>query len=235
MSYSCLWCIDHDGTASLGDIGRDYLYEYLPGIDSPDDFVKEVMKIRNDLDYKDKILRGKEPYEEGLELALLLAYHNVKRNDVIDSGQNAKNSLRLGFPEFLNKESDDIKIIFSAGPQDWLMNFYMHNFPNKKFDVVGTKLGINENFEYCGIEDSCGRESKPKRIEKKARRMNGMKYIGVGDSRGDEKMFEYIKGKNGITVAIGSGVKGDINLSEDTDWYSVVSEVKKYSGAVHVR
>lgn len=188
------------------------------------------MKIRNDLDYRNEILRGKEPYEKGLELALLLAYHGVKQDDVRKSGTNAKNSLRKGFPEFLKNEKTGRKIIFSAGVKDWLMNFYMQNFSNNNFDVAGTSLYVNENGEYTGIKKSCGRESKRKRIiELSSGVGNNVIKIGVGDSDGDRDMFDYILENDGITVGIGDGIDGIINLPEDIDWHSVVDEVKKYS------
>ncbi|MFH1444993.1 MAG: hypothetical protein ABIF08_00760 [Nanoarchaeota archaeon] len=226
MSY--LWCIDHDGTASKGDIGRDYLCQMLPGIDSAEDFWEEVIRIRSDADYRNEILRG-DSYEEGLELAMLLAYHGVNQDIVRESGRNARNSLRDGFSEFLKNPETGRKIMFSAGPQDWLMNFYMHNFPNINFDVVGTTLHPDENGNYIKIKKPCGRESKPRRIEEVAQFMNGdVCKIGVGDSSGDEKMFEYVSDGGGLTIAIGDRIEGMINLPGDADWHNVVSAAREY-------
>ncbi|MBU0530541.1 MAG: hypothetical protein ABIH52_02375 [Candidatus Aenigmatarchaeota archaeon] len=216
MSY--LWCIDHDGTASYGDIGRDYLCSLI-GLTS-EEFVDVVKNIRRDEDYKNEILKGGR-YEEGLELAMLLAYNSVLQDDVRRSGENAENSLRKGFTEFLTRSERGRVIIFSAGVQDWLMHFYMKNFPNTNFDVVGTSLHVDEAGRYSSIKKPCGRMSKPDRIKDVLKGMNGhcIPKVGVGDSNGDRKMFDYVLKEDGLTIGISNGIEGDLNFSEDTDWY----------------
>ena len=148
MSY--LWCIDHDGTASYGDIGRDYLCG-LMGMDS-DEFVKHVDRIRSDPEYKKLICNGQD-YDEGLELALMASHpdYRLKQDDVRKMGSEATNSLRKGFRKFLDDPERGRGVIFSAGLKDFLINFYMSNFPNRNFDVVGTSMHVDQNGYYVGI------------------------------------------------------------------------------------
>ena len=227
MSY--LWCIDHDGTASLGDIGQDYLCQ-LMGFNSGE-FVKEVKKMRNDPEYREKILRG-EKYEVGMELAYLLSYHGIKQHDVRESARNANGSLREGFSDFLDDENRGRAIIFSAGVRDWLYTYYTKNFPDKNFDIVGTTLRTDLDGKYYSIENPCGRESKPYRIKEVLRGMNGnnLTKIGIGDSQGDRKMFDFVLEDGGLTIGIGDGIEGDINFPKDTAWYPVWEAGKMYAG-----
>jgi len=226
---SCLWCIDHDGTASHGDIGRDYLCR-LMDFDS-EGFVEEVMKMRNDPEYRAEILRG-EKYEVGMELAFLLVYHRVKQDDVREIARNAEDYLREGFLEFLNDPDTGRSIIFTAGVGDFSKLLYdKPKFRNKKnFDTVGTDLYVDEEGRYSGIKSPCGKESKPDRIKEVMRGMNGNNIIkiGIGDSQGDRRMFEYVLENGGLTIGIGDGIEGDINFPKDTAWYPVWEAGKLY-------
>jgi len=194
-------------------------------------FVEEVNRIRGDSAYRNMITNG-DVYDYGLEKALLLAYHRVSQDNVRESGRVAENSLREGFPEFLQDKDRGRVIIFSAGVRDWLVPFY-NKFIPKNFEAIGTTLYVDAQGKYTGIKKPCGMEGKPARIKEALQGLNNsVVKIGVGDSRGDRKMFDYVLESHGLTIGIGSGIDGDINVPEDSSWHPVKEAGKLYASII---
>lgn len=211
--------LDFDGTVSTRDIGLDYLHAHC-GIERGQ-FFNYVKAVRENV-LNPSYARHFEdtagvPHDFGIELAYLLILNRARRSDVLESGSQSTNSIRSGFLSFLKKaeESGNPVDIVSSGPADWLRAFWAKY--SDKVGVRATELYACEQDIYRRITVPCGRNGKTCAVEAY---VNGRPLIAVGDSEGDRGMFERIKSSGrGLTIGIGKGIQGDINLPAETDWY----------------
>ena len=214
---------DHDGTASYGDIGQDYLCG-LFGMDRAG-FIGAVDEMRARASSEPPYRAALESatgcgYDLGLELAIMLVQHRVKKKDVEDIGRQASNSIRDGFLEYLESSPDEVHII-SAGPADWLRPFWKKY--SDKIQVCGTELYIGDRGEYRGIVLPCGRAGKPGII------VPSRNLVCVGDSDGDGGMFEYVQKNSGLALGVGDGVTGDLNVPGYASWAPVRAAIEMYA------
>jgi phosphoserine phosphatase len=215
MADSYLWPIDHDGTASIVDIGQRFLCG-LAGHPDAASFVDEVARIRESPEYRDSMLRkaGCERHDVGVELGLMLASRKVSHQDVVDNARSNGNHLRPGFEEFLTYNPDG-KLIVSAGDQTWLTEYY------RKFGlgipVIGTEADVGLDGRYCGIMRVCGRETKAGRVREYH---SGERVIAVGDSSGDDGLVGLADETGGLSIGVGYGIGADVNVSAG-DWHPV--------------
>ena len=187
---------DHDGTASHGDIGQDYLCRFL-GMDKKQ-FIEAVYEMRSscsDPVYRDRIKQEVGcDHDIGLELGIMLAQKGVLKGDVEECGRDAHNSIREGFLKYLASTPDELHIL-SAGPADWLRPFWGKY--SDKVNVFGTELYTGPDGEYRGIKLPCGKSGKPKVI------MPARDLVCIGDSDGDSGMFDFVRRCGGFTIGIG--------------------------------
>ena len=214
---------DHDGTASLGDIGEDYLCGLL-GMNRTG-FIEAVHAMREraarDPTYRATIRESMNcDYDDGLELAIMLVQQRVMRKCVEECGREAHNSIREGFFEYLESSPDEINIL-SAGPADWLRPFWEKY--SDKIRVYGTELYTGRRGEYGGATLPCGKSGKPKII------IPSRNLVCVGDSEGDSGMFDHVWKNRGLVIAIGGDVQGDLNIPEYASWGPVYAAIEIYA------
>jgi phosphoserine phosphatase len=224
------YLLDFDRSVSTKDIGLDHLHAYC-GI-GQSGFMEYVDSVRKEAasdphyarHFRD--LTGAE-YDFGLELAALLVSNRAKQEDIMESGRQSHNSIRKGFFDFLRhtEANGDPVYIVSAGPADWLRAFW-----GKHSDVVSvraTEFGTGEDGAYRSITVPCGRNGKSCIVSSY---VNGRPVVAVGDSSIDEGMFDRTRrADHGLTIGIGPGIEGDINLPKDTDWNPVWAASELFS------
>jgi len=232
--------LDHDGTLSSKDIGKQYLssaferiYEKfkIQGRTYEEKFINLVKDIRNGK-YNDLIEKELHTYynpkgDHGIELALITLleskYNGLRKEKIYDIIDNIKKEsiLKKGAMNFLKKDEYET-YISTAGIEEFLSKIYKEleikdDDNSHNFYIVGTKLAYDGNGKPIGIISKNGRYQKIINIKKELKQKlnldeNNYKLIGVGDSSGDSDILLNISKNHGIGISSGEGAGNWSNI-----------------------
>ncbi len=222
---SVVIALDHDGTLSKYDIGKDYLSHSFPevykrfnarGKNEKEKFSYVVEEIRsgkyNNFIKNELGLDYDSERDHGTELAIMVLleskYDGItkeKIEDIVKDVARNNHVLKDGAAEFLRNDGYETWIS-TAGVENFigeLFKVYDINHGNENFYIVGTKLKYDKNGKPQSIIQKNGRYQKGENLKKII--SNDDKIIAVGDSSGDSKVMDMALKNDGVAISSGRG------------------------------